>query len=82
MLSIIKPFARFILAGSLCTSAFLFTSCEEIDELPPRTDASTSSQYYKLPDPVLLTAEESAQVDAIRQEYEQSLNQATNNSAL
>ena len=77
-----KPIALFILAGSLCISAPLFTACEDIDELPPRTDSSTSLQYYKMPDPVILTAEESAQVDAIRQEYEQSISQETNNEAL
>lgn len=73
MLSFMKPFALFILTGSLCMSAPLFTACENIDELPPRTETSTSSQYYKMPDPVLLTAEESAQVDAIRKEYEESI---------
>lgn len=77
-----KPFASFILAGSLFIGAPLLTSCEDIDELPPRTESSTSLQYYKMPDPVLLTAEESAQVDAIRQEYEESINQETNNEAL
>ncbi len=49
-------------------SSFLYVACEDINELPPRTDSS-SGKTYKMPDPVLLNAAEIAIVDQIREEY-------------
>ncbi len=49
-------------------SSFFYVACEDINELPPRTDSS-SGKTYKMPDPVLLNAAEIAIVDQIREEY-------------
>ena len=36
----------------------LLSACEDINELPPRDEAASTN--YKIPDPVLLNAEENA----------------------
>lgn len=49
-----------------------FTSCERYDEMPPRQETSVTSKRYKLPDPVILSADEQAEVAQIRAEYNAS----------
>lgn len=55
---------------SLMLSIALYTSCEKIDELPPQSDTTFSSKTYKLPNPTVLSAEEIAEYNAIKAEYE------------
>lgn len=45
------------------------SSCEKVDEVPPYKESSTS-KAYKLPDPTLMTADETAEFNAIKAEYE------------
>ena len=54
----------------------LLSACEDINELPPRDEAASAN--YKIPDPVLLNAEENAIVDSIRTEYETGISNPQN----
>ncbi len=47
------------------------TSCEDIDEVPPRKDHSTGKSY-KLPDPVVMDAADIADYESIKDEYDLS----------
>lgn len=64
-----KPFSVTILFGI----TILFSSCESIDEVPPRIDDNTSV-LLDMPKPVPLTTEERAEINAIRDEYESITN--------
>lgn len=53
-------------------SGVALSSCEDIDEVPPYKESS-SSKAYKLPDPTLMTPDETAEYNAIRAEYEAAI---------
>ncbi len=59
----------FYLCMAVIMTATIFTSCEKVDEVPPRSDSSTSTKIYKLPDPERLSTDELKQVNAIKSEY-------------
>jgi hypothetical protein len=61
-----------IIIFALVASTVLLTTCDKVDEIPPITE-STTNKTYRMPDPVPLSAEESALVEQIRQEYRNSL---------
>lgn len=44
-------------------------ACEKVDEMPPYKESS-ASKAYKLPDPTVMTADEVAEFNAIKAEYE------------
>ncbi len=50
-------------------------SCEKIEELPPKSEQSTLNKAYKIPNPVTLSAEEIAEINSIRQEYNENVTQ-------
>ena len=60
---------------SLALSGAIYAACEDIDELPPQSDTNFINKTYKLPNPTVLTTEEVAEYNAIKAEYESSLNQ-------
>lgn len=68
-----------VYSGLFMISLFLFgvvyTACEDIDELPPQSDTNFLNKTYKLPNPTILTAEEVAEYNAIKAEYEDSISQ-------
>lgn len=68
-----KAIYKWMMAVALVVGGMSFSACEDVDEVPPRDTTVDSNKTYKMPDPVILTAEESAQVDEIRKEYEGSL---------
>lgn len=47
------------------------TSCESIDEVPPYKE-STTGKVYKIADPKPMTAQDVADFNAIRAEYEEA----------
>lgn len=53
----------------------IYAACEDIDELPPQSDTNFINKTYKLPNPTVLTTEEVAEYNAIKAEYESSINQ-------
>ena len=55
--------------------AAIYAACEDIDELPPQSDTNFINKTYKLPNPTVLTTEEVAEYNAIKAEYESSINQ-------
>ena len=61
--------ALIILSGSICTA------CEDINEMPDRTDSNVAQAYYKVPDPVILNADEMDTVNKIKEEYNESVSQ-------
>ena len=66
-----------ILAGLSCCTLFALlslASCDNENEVVPITKENASAKRYKLPDPVLLTPEESAEVQRMRDEYRQATN--------
>lgn len=68
-----KPIYKWMMAVALVAGGMSFSACEDVDEVPPRETTVDSNKTYKMPDPVILTAEESAEVDKIRKEYEESM---------
>ena len=60
---------------SLALSGAIYAACEDIDELPPQSDTNFINKTYKLPNPTVLTTEEVAEYNAIKAEYESSINQ-------
>ena len=68
-----KAIYKWMMAVALVAGGMSFSASEDVDELPPRDTNTVTGKTYKMPDPVILTAEESAQVDEIRKEYEGSL---------
>lgn len=61
--------ALIILSGSICTA------CEDINEMPDRTESNVNQAYYKVPDPVILNADEMDAVNKIKEEYNESISQ-------
>lgn len=61
--------ALIILSGSICTA------CEDINEMPDRTESNVAQAYYKVPDPVILNADEMDTVNKIKEEYNESVSQ-------
>lgn len=51
-----------------------YFACEDIDEVPPKEERG-SSEIYKVADPVVLNANETAIIDAIKQEYNENVTQ-------
>lgn len=60
-----KLFSVAILLGI----TILVSSCESIDEVPPRINDNTSATL-NMPKPVPLTTEERAEINTVRDEYE------------
>ena len=58
---------------SIVTAGIALSSCEKVDEVPPYKESS-STKVYKLPDPTIMTAEETAELKAIKAEYEAAVN--------
>ena len=57
---------------SLALSGAIYAACEDIDELPPQSDTNFINKTYN---PTVLTTEEVAEYNAIKAEYESSINQ-------
>lgn len=68
-----KTIYQYFLAGCLIAAPVFMTSCEDVDELPPRTEETTSNPTYKMPEPTVLTAEESTTVSEIMKEYQENV---------
>lgn len=62
---------RHYLLGTTLACAVLLSlcGCNNEEEVVPLTKENTASKQYKLPDPVLLTNDEQAEVQRIRDEY-------------
>ncbi len=56
-------------------SGSIFTACEEVDEMPERTESNVTSAYYKVPDPVVLNADETVIINEIKAEYNENVSQ-------
>lgn len=74
----IKTFQAF---RSLCfgcvaavTIMLSLVACNNEDEVVPLTKENSSTKVYKVPDPELLTADEQADVQSIRDEYRDATN--------
>ena len=48
-------------------------ACEKVDDVPPYKESSTT-KAYKLPEPTLMTADETAEFNAIKAAYEAAMN--------
>ncbi|MBD3588472.1 hypothetical protein [Bacteroides sp. GM023] len=69
-----KLIYRYVLVGCLLFTNCTYFACENIEELPPK-EQSGSSNVYKIADPVVLNATETAIIDAIKQEYNEKVTQ-------
>lgn len=63
---------QWAVVGCLIWAGFTCVACEEIDEVPPRNENSTSNKVYKMPAPVPLTADETSEIDKIKAEYREN----------
>ena len=64
-----------VISCSLCCAVVAaLTACNNEDEVVPLTDQNVGTKYYKIPDPVLLSNDEQAEVQAIRNEYRNATN--------
>ena len=43
--------------------------------MPERTESNVTNAYYKVPDPVVLNADETAMINKIKEEYNESVSQ-------
>jgi hypothetical protein len=68
---------RTILISTVCCMALagLFAACDKENEVVPIDKSNTTQKHYKMPDPVLLSDEEQAEVQAIRNEYHRNVPQ-------
>ncbi len=57
----------------VCTFGIVLSSCEKIEEIPPRQEGS-ADRAYKMPDPTPLTIDELTIVEQIREEYKNNVN--------
>ena len=64
--------SQWAVVGCLIWAGFACEACEEIDEVPPRNENSTSNKVYKMPTPVPLTADETSEIDKIKAEYREN----------
>lgn len=63
---------KYILSiSTLLFAATLITSCESVNEEPPRTE-NVSFLKYKMPEPEPLNGDEQALVSEIEKEYKES----------
>ena len=65
-------FCQWAAIGCLLWAGLVCAACEDINDVPPRDDSSTSNKVYKMPDPVPLTADETAEIDKIKAEYREN----------
>lgn len=66
---------KWILIACMLLVSNVYSACEDIDEVPPRRESVGVMDYYKLPDPVVLNADETAVIDAVKEEYNQHIAQ-------
>ncbi len=64
---------RILQGGFILLSLALCPACEDINEVPPRPESSIASRRYKLPDPVVLNAEEAEIIRKIQQEFQENI---------
>lgn len=64
---------RILQGGLILLTLALCPACEDINEVPPRAESSIASRRYKLPDPVVLNAEEAEIIRKIQQEFRENL---------
>ena len=50
-------------------AAIAMSACEKVEEVPPYKESSYN-KAYKLPDPTLMTPDETAEFNAIKAEYD------------
>lgn len=63
---------RYTLIALLLLASCAYFACEDIDEVPPKEERG-SSETYKVADPVVLNADETAVIDAIKLEYNENV---------
>lgn len=66
---------KWIIAAYLFCTCGTYSGCEEADEVPPRPEKSSSNKAYKMPEPIVLSTEEYAIVNLIREEYNENVTQ-------
>lgn len=64
---------KWVLVTCLLLIGNVYSACEDIDEVPPRIESVGVNDYYKLPEPVVLNADEIAVIDAVKEEYNQHI---------
>lgn len=69
-----KLIYRYILVVCMLFANCTYFACEDIDEVPPK-EQSGNNNTYKIADPVVLNADETSIIDAIKQEYNENVNQ-------
>jgi hypothetical protein len=62
----------FKIAALFCLSAVVFASCDRPNELPPKSTAININAAYKMPASTPLTEEERNEINAIRDEFDNS----------
>lgn len=65
-----KKYIQYIgVSLAVAVAGVVLGACDKIDDVPPYKESSTS-KAYKLPDPTTMTADETAEFNAIKAEYD------------
>lgn len=65
-----KIITLYVLAAMSMVASLALTSCEKFNEVPPQANRTVGENRYKLPSPTPLSENETAEVQAIKAEYQ------------